>query len=374
MRITPVTPYRTMHPKKQEGKTPSFSGYSYNVRKTTKDGRGDYQIIETNISDLTDRPWMYGTFRELTELYNEKVDPYRKFEPGRADNYLMYVADPEEPITDKIRNEHFYIAIDTEPPIPSLEQLEEKFKSKNPVPYDYLRDVNLNMHYNGRKHNPGLDKVKKAEDYIKYYEQLEKSYDQVTNCRPSDVIKKYLLYMEAKQTLKNSPKVSSDNKGDFVFANHLRGLLGRSNEDLKKRDELAKQILFIDENLPIAEKRLKEIEVEKYLLDERTEYIRQDYERACKQEDEERRRCGPSYNSSYPPSQTYYRLMSDLNHIRDNTEKSAELQKQYDMYLDLKNNGIGKKQNAQEQLDRLHEKLAHVFDEIKQLYANHKKI
>ena len=66
--------------------------------------------------------------------------------------------------------------------------------------------------------------------------------------------------------------------------------------------------------------------------------------------------------------------MSDLNQIRDNTEKSAELQKQYDMYLDLKNNGIGKKQNAQEQLDRLHEKLAHVFDEIKQLYANHKKI
>lgn len=81
------------------------------------------------------------------------------------------------------------------------------------------------------------------------------------------------------------------------------------------------------------DKELKNIEVEKYLLDEYNENVKTQIEEANKQEDEEREKYGPTYNMSYPPSQVYYRRTFLQNLYRDNAQKSAELQRRYDNLL-----------------------------------------
>lgn len=324
MRISPVNSYSTAALRNRNSQKPSFEGHSEQLMKRKSDGSHYYSLTGINLSEMAEDPDIaaYGYY---LEIYNKKVNPYIDFQRGQYDNdSSVYLADPEEKLTRKIYENNCFVAVEKKPPLPSLEQLEEKFKSKKAVLYPFERDIELLADYNNR------------------YIQTQNSPDE-----------------ESLKTVK--------------VTNELSEAVKLNTEDLKKRDELAETIDFIEKNYNNADRKLKEIEVEKYLLDERTDKINEELKKVNKIEDEERKKYGSSYNTTYPPSQTYYHRAYLENQRRDNIEKSAELQKQYDKYLNLKNNGTNDKNRAEEELNRIHKRLTQSFENIKRIYKKLEK-
>ena len=85
------------------------------------------------------------------QMYTEKFDKNRTFEKTENKyNTKFNIADPNEKITDKIRDEYGYIVYDNEPPFPTIEQLKDKYTSRKAVPHDYFADLTNYITYQQR--------------------------------------------------------------------------------------------------------------------------------------------------------------------------------------------------------------------------------
>lgn len=353
MKIPAISSYSAWAPKKNAKCAPSFNGISVNP----------YKMQEIDENTLNNR-----TLKD----YIGVKDPYRQFEKaGNPNSNLIYIAEPREAISKETFNKHAYIVKDVEPPMPSLEQLEEKYKSRKAQDYDYTRDVQLIHNYNLRLYDVTKNNIAKAKDDYEQYQKASIDFDKYQYCRPSDIIKQYEEALNYQKNIdkNNETKANTINKIDMT--KNLLKVLSDSAEDFKKRDMLAERIEYIDETYPVVEKKLKDIEVEKYLVDERIENLKKEIERVSELREEEAKKCGPTYNQSYPPSSLYYWETSLRNERRDKIEKSPKLQEMYDEYLDLKNNGPQRREAAEAELNELLEKMSKDFEKIKSIYEEY---
>lgn len=369
MRIIPVNTYSVLS--SRHNKEQSFAGRTENPIKKDANGKSYVEILDTNVSNLSD-----GTAHSLDnyiEVYKSKVyDPYHKFvKTENTDNNLIYVADPKESVGSDIYKSHAYIIYDDEPKMPTLDELEQKFKSRKVFTKDYFDDANLSQQYNSRLNIVAQQNIKKSENFLEKYKEETKNYDSYQTCRPADIIALYKKALTEQQNIEENRKISRKSIDGQLLAHEVKVALKLSENDFIQRDKLAMTIESIDNNIREVDKRLKDIEVEKYLLDERTEQMQKDLEAVKRREDEERERCGPSYNSTYPPSQTYYHRTYLENQRRNNIEKSAKLQLQYDQCANLKNTYIWQKKEIDDKLNFVLEKLSRKFEEVKNIFKEY---
>lgn len=375
MKILPVNTFRNSVSKINEKQIPSFSGTTVNPYKRDSEGVIYVELLGKNMSEVVQDPWNYNTLQDYIAVYNTKVEPYHKFEKaGNPDIRLLYIADPNEKISDKIFNSHSYIVKDTEPPLPSLEQLEEKYKSRKPVEYDYQRDFEHIFDYNLSLNETAKENIKKAHTAYKQYEKASQTYNNYQYCRPVDIIKLYEDASQSKKKIQEENKIIERAINRIDMSKNMVKLLQKSSNDFKQRDYIINTLEYIDKNYPDVDKKLKDLEVEKYFLDENTERMQKELVEVRKREAEEAEKCGPSYNQSYPPSPTYYHRTYLQNQCRNNIEKSAQLQKLYDEYLDLKNNGPQRKMSLEKELDLLLQKMSDDFEKVKDVYEEYKDI
>ena len=369
MRILPVNIYRASSPSTHE--KPSFQGRTENPIKKDKNGNTYVEILDTNVSKLADGK--ASSLDDYIEVYKSKVyDPYHKFQKiGNGDSSLIYIADPKEEIDSSIALTHSYVVYDEEPQMPTLEQLEHKFKSRKAVLKDYSKDANFSQLYNNRLNLVAKKEIKKSENFLEEYKKETANYDSYQNCRPIDIINLFKKALNARQKIDENKELCKKTIDRQLLAHEVKVALAMSENDFSRRDKIADTIESINSNIQDTEKMLKEIEVEKYLLDERTEKIQKEIQEVNKREEAERQQWGPSYNTSYPPSQTYYHRTYLENQRRDNIEKSEKLQQEYDRYVDIKNTYLRQKEDEQDKLNTILEILSERFEAVKRIYKEY---
>lgn len=261
------------------------------------------------------------------KLYTEKFTTSRTFEKTQNKfDTTFYVADPNETVTDKIRDEHGYIVYDNEPKFPTVEQIKEKYTSEKPNPHDYFADLKDYMAYQQRSiyadksrlENPLQNNTAEQEKY--YLARINKSHKKV------------------------------------IYAQNLFNIMYKNGQDFMYKDELANKLSDWKTKYKTADKKLEDIAFHKYLTDESISRQIKDYERLKKNAD----------------STNYQERMFRLINIRDSKEYSQKLQREYDMHANIKERGVEMIEQTQNELNRVLDKMSQNFKEVKAFYQDNK--
>ena len=260
------------------------------------------------------------------KTYTENFDKNRTFEKTENKNSTkLYIADPHEVITDEIRAQHGYIVYDNEPPFPTLEQLEEKYTSQEPKPHDYFQDL---------RH------------YITYQQRvISADEDAIVNPAEGSTPEQEMKYRG--RILKSSAKIAC--------AQNLYNILYKTGQDFMYKDFLANELETLKSKSKIADQKLKDIEISKYLIDEnivKTQTFLDNYYEK-----------GSDYLS-------YNQRMSIFCSISEMGRRGERLQKEYDDYTNIKNNGPQMIEKTQNELNKLLDKMGKNFEEVKAYYEN----
>ncbi len=258
------------------------------------------------------------------KLYTEKFDQNRTFE--KTDNKLdttFYVADPNETITDKIRSEHGYIVYDNEPKFPTVEQIKDKYTSAAPNPHDYFADLR---------------------DYITYQQRvISADEDRLENPVEKNTPEQEELYHS--RINKSQKKV--------IYAQNLFNIMYKTGQDFMYKDELANRLEDLKTKYKMANTKLEDIAFHKYLVDEG---IGSNEGLLKRNED--------NFSS--------YERNGIQGAINNSKEYSKKLQKEYDMYANIKTHGPEMIEQTQNELNRVLDKMGKDFEEVQAYYQIHR--
>lgn len=257
-----------------------------------------------------------GLAKNIKE-YNKRFGLNRFFEKTpNANSTKLYIADPNEIITEDIRQKHGYIVHDREPAFPSFEELQNKYTSPIKNTHDYFKDLKDYIGYQNRVIDSDSKKLEenKEKDTKKYQERIK----------------------EASRKKKQ--------------AGELLEILSKSGDDFVQRDICAENLASLKRKYKQADFKLKDIEFHKYLTDEGIQGNQTFLERNQK-------------------NLSYYEMMGRMGAINSAKRRSEALQKEYDEYLDIKQNGPQKIAKAEAELNDILEKLASAFSSVDTYYA-----
>ena len=361
MKISPLSSYSA-----KSGHL-AFRGITYEPVKKTSYGYRYVEIFGVNMNDIKGDVY-YGnrTLDQNIQLYNEKIDANRKFVKTKNDkSSLFYIADPNEVVPDEKFKEHGYIVYDTEPPFPTSEQIESKFTCTSADSHDYFKDLRQYIQYQKRVINLEAENISKIVDEIKNSNKTDDNNNVSSNPFGS-------LSYSPKMLRKITDSEAKIEKATIKAerASKLFDILSESKEDFELRDMIAGKIRYIEDNYADIDTKLKDVETKKYIVDENIEKIKKELSAVRKREDEERERCGPSYNQSYPPSPTYYHRVSIENRFKDAVNESTKLQELYNEYSDIKYNGIEKKRELEMELYNIVDKMTNKFHMLEIEYVD----
>lgn len=257
------------------------------------------------------------------EAYNKNFDKNRTFE--KTDNKYdttIYVADPNETVSDAIRKEHGYIVYDNEPEFPTLEQLRAKYTSRTANPHDYFKDLRDYITYQQR--------VISADE-----DGLENPFDKNT----SEQEENYKIRIDkAKQKV--------------IYAQNLYNIMYKTGEDFMYKDYLVNRLEDLKEKSQNASSRMEDIAFHKYLVDE-----------------------GIKSNCELLVSNhelTPHERQGIQYAINSSTATSRSMQNEYDEYASIKANGPEIIRQTQDELNRVLDKMGRNFEEVKAYYENNR--
>ena len=200
-----------------EDMAPYFRDYNVNIKKDSVDKISQY--LANNV-----------------QMYTEKFDKNRTFEKTENKyNTNFYIADPNEKITDKIRDEYGYIVYDNEPPFPTIEQLKDKYTSRKAVPHDYFADLT---------------------NYITYQQRVI-SADENSLEYPDDDYTAEQGDMYSSRINKAQQKI--------IYAQSLFNMMYKTGQEFMYKDELVNRLADLKAKYNSADFKLENIAFEKYL-------------------------------------------------------------------------------------------------------------
>ena len=317
---------------------PSFSGYTENPIIPN-----EYGYISCYILGQDLKPYFMGIENRVDinndseekiadylarniKTYTENFDKNRTFEKTpNKNNTKLYIADPNEAISDEIRANHGYIVYDNEPAFPTLEQLKGKYTSSKPDPHDFFHDLRDYITYQQRVISADEDSIENPvdrntpEQENKYRERIDKSQQKVD------------------------------------YAQNLFNIMYKTGEDFMYKDFLANKLATLKYKYNVADRRLKDIEFHKYLTDEGIEHNQAFLD---------------NYYESGADYLSYNQRMGMQCSINSLKRSSEELQKEYDEYTEIKNNGPKMIEETQNELNRVLDKMSKNFEEVKAYYEN----
>ncbi len=345
MRISAINTYIPAKQNRLNNKTqtnnskPAFSGHSANPIISN-----EYGYISCYILGQDMKPFFMGVENRVdinndskekiadylarnVKLYTEKFDKNRSFE--KTQNKLdttFYIADPNETITDKIRNEHGYIVYDNEPAFPTVDELKEKYTSEKPNPHDYFADLR---------------------DYITYQQRVISADE--------DSLENPIEKNTPEQEAKYYSRINKANQ-KVIYAQNLYNIMYKTGQDFMYKDELANRLEDLKTKYKLANVKLETIAFHKYLTDESIPRQIDEYERLEK--------------NANPTN--YLERMGRLRGISDAKERSKKLQQEYDMYANIKTHGPEMISQTQDELNRVLDKMGKNFEEVKGYYQIHR--
>lgn len=315
---------------------PSFSGHTENPIIINEydniscyilgqDMRPMFQQSDYRVKSY-DKPEKIADFlAENILAYSANFDKNRTFErTAEKNNTKFYVADPYETVTDEIRSKHGYIIYDNEPKFPTLEELREKYSSREVDAHDYFADLRDYITYQQRVVSADEDRLENPVE--KNTPQQEEEYKERMN--------------------KANQKVQ--------YAQNLFNIMYKSGQDFMYKDQLVNNLADIQQKSKIADVKLETIAFEKYLLDETIPGTERHYENEAKN----------------PTDMNYKLRLSLLQGIRYLKERSEQMQQEYDMYAHIKDHAPEMIASTQEELNRTLGRMGRNFEEVKAFYEN----
>lgn len=323
--------------KTQKNMTPqSFSGRTENPEKVNEYGFVSFSILNHDMSDFLrqrdirlQKPYssqekIAEAFAKNIEDYNENFEPDRYFEKTEnTDSLKLYIADPNEVVTEKVKNEHAYIVHDNEPKFPTMEQIRSKYLSESPEPHDYFKDISRYLAYQKRVILADSNNLKTAECHFGLNSDEAEGY--------TDRI------------------VSASQK--VVKARNVLGELNKSGEDFMYRDFLANKLQDLKQKYKTVDIHLKDIEFKKYITDEGIQKNKELLERNSK-------------------NFGYYERNGIQGAIRSSIEYSKKLQKEYNEYFAIKQNGPQMIQETQDELNNVLTRLRQNYEDFERKCSN----
>ena len=260
-------------------------------------------------------------------MYCEKFDKKKKKKKTENKyNTKFYIADPNEKITDKIRDEYGYIVYDNEPPFPTIEQLKDKYTSRKAVPHDYFVDLT---------------------NYITYQQRVI-SADENSLEYPDDDYTAEQGDMYSSRINKAQQKI--------IYAQSLFNMMYKTGQEFIYKDELVNRLADLKAKYNSADFKLENIAFEKYLNDECIPRKEKTYE---------------SFASQASPA-NYMTRLSLLQSIEMYKKRSEEYQKEYDMYANIKAHGPEMIAQTEGELNHDLDKMSKNFEEIENFYRLHR--
>lgn len=316
---------------------PSFSGHGANPIITNERGDVSCYILGEDLApyfrdynvnikkDSVDKISQY--LANNVQMYTEKFDKNRTFEKTENKyNTKFYIADPNEKITDKIRDEYGYIVYDNEPPFPTIEQLKDKYTSRKAVPHDYFADLT---------------------NYITYQQRVI-SADENSLEYPDDDYTAEQGDMYSSRINKAQQKI--------IYAQSLFNMMYKTGQEFIYKDELVNRLADLKAKYNSADFKLENIAFEKYLNDECIPRKEKTYE---------------SFASQASPA-NYMTRLSLLQSIEMYKKRSEEYQKEYDMYANIKAHGPEMIAQTEGELNHVLDKMSKNFEEIENFYRLHR--
>lgn len=325
--LYPANGFR-LNNKKNNNVPPAFSGRTADPVNVNEYNFISFTILGQNMHDYfmgienrlekgrdSEEKIADGLAKNIKE-YNKRFDLNRFFEKTpNAYSTKLYIADPNEIITEDLRQKHGYIVHDREPAFPSFEELQNKYTSPIKNSHDYFKDL---------------------KDYIGY------------QTRVIDSDSKKLEENKEKDTKKYQERIKEASRKKKQ-ASELLDILSKSGDDFAQRDICAENLASLKRKYKQADFKLKNIEFHKYLTDEGIQKNQDLLESNMK-------------------NLSGYEIMGIQNAIDSSKRVSEELQKEYDEYLDIKQNGSQKIAKSEAELNDVLEKLASAFSSVDMYY------
>ena len=295
-----------------------------------------------------------------TTEYKLKYDQNKYFDKtSNVKSTKLYIADPNEIVNSKIRENNGYIVYDLEPIFPTFEQLKHKYtSSKEEDKHDYYDDLRKYIEYQKRAIKTDEENIKKSEKYISDFPKNNEALKKV----PKEPAYYYSsLYQQAfekekcnieleKQDLERYKKRLEISKLKLNYAQNLYNMMGKTGDDFVKRDILIEQLHkngyenYLTNNLKLYKEK-------KYLLDESIGNKKRELN---------------SLNRGRYPSISPQEVQKRENEIASMQKESQRFQELYDesekKLKELKNGQLEK------ELQNLLNKMKSDFEEIEKYY------
>ncbi len=251
---------------------PNFKGqeYEYQARCGSSDrGNGAYCAIYDKYGNIIQEGYgsMYGNGKPeavrnaLTRLHPAhnsteiiSINPDKYYPDNKKGK--LYLADPEEGITQAMRAKYDYIALDKMPPLPSLKNLDRKFHAINGDPTDYNTPLKELAAYHKRLLKADLKTYNNIElKNIEDEEYLQQSlanrdkyyFEHLANPRSQYIVDKlnkesYFTYINQKNVSENKAKLDyysariDSTRERIKFATELEHILNKAGGILIQRD------------------------------------------------------------------------------------------------------------------------------------------
>lgn len=332
--------------KNERNASPAFKGHTEEPKEVKRDFKVRYNILGKDMHDTYKDDFDFAEAKgtsperiskflaESIEEYKKRFSPYRTFEKTQnVTNTKLYIADPNEIVTDEIRKNHGYIVHDNQPPFPALEQLEKKYTSRTPDTHDYFKDFNEIIEYHDRSiaaDEKRLEKIKKhaneGKDSYAFHNDLDSlSYQIRINEANAKILK-----------AQGALKILAVNGDDFI-----------------QRDILVNELDYLTKTYACIDSKLKDTEYQKYMCDESL-------------------RKNKMFLQKWETELPYNARCSLYNSIRDSEERSPKLQQEYDTYVDIKHNGPARIKELQYEINYLTNKMSNDFKKLKEFYKDYK--
>lgn len=265
---------------------PNFGGtaYKYDAHCGDSDrGLGSYCYIYNNNGDIIAK----GTSSMYSDSDEAVVKALKNLHPGHNNTEIIainpnkcyyngekgsvYLADPEEGITQEMREKYDYIATEKRPPIPTLEQLNHKFHAIYGDDTDYNSEIKNITAYHTRllkadlitRNNLELKNIEDEENLQQsksnrnkyYFDHLRQPYsEEITNKLNTE---SYYVYQNEQNINDNKAKMDyydariKSSREKIKYTVELEHILDKAGGILIQRDIASKKLLEDKNNLEV---------------------------------------------------------------------------------------------------------------------------
>lgn len=362
-------------PKSERNASPAFKGHTEEPLLYKSYDNVSFNILGKRIDNSYTRystTELYAAPSEVADSlaksivkYNREYDRNRYFDKtANNTDTKLYIADPNEKITEEIRKKHSYIVYDNEPSFPTFKQLENKYTSTSQDTHNYYKDVTDYIEYQKRvieTEKKNIEKAKKfIDDFPNNNEEIKKLdyipahlYSERYNAVSSE--EKLKIKEEEKNILVYQKRMNQA-KLKAGYAQNIYNLLCRNGDDFVQRDILVKNYESLKDSYIRIDDTIKECI-----------RLKDVNEKQFHEEEQELKELKELKAESYYTRSEIIRIEES---VKSRKRYVINSEKEIENYKNFKQTAPQKLKAAQDELNSLLNKMGKDFETLKKYYID----